>query len=305
MILFRLPRLLICLLICFNRRRSGEVEQIKTDDVKEAKLGDLNEEVMKELDDHEKHLASVLSRFETRGKRGRAVPVLLTRLMRNCVDVLCNEVNRRLMGIVPQNRRLFAVSNSEDGYLRGCRELREQTEQCGLENPALIRSTKLRKHLGIMTQLMNYDENELDTLARFMGHDIRVHREYYRLPEHTIDLAKVSKHLLMKNKGIDLTTSMENVHEDLVLSESDMDMDDPDPIGDDDNLSDPLPDPCETLTKVCKKRTNRLNKVQKSSPLKKVQKGLSKSVQRNSPLKKVQRNSPLKRPIRKEFVKKK
>ena len=48
---------------------------------------------------------------------------------------------------------------------------------------------------------MNLLENEQDILASFMGHDLRVHREYYRLPERTLQLAKVSKVLLQIQTG--------------------------------------------------------------------------------------------------------
>ena len=41
----------------------------------------------------------------------------------------------------------------------------------------------------------------MDMLARFMGHDIAVHREYYRLPEDTLQLAKCSKILLLMESG--------------------------------------------------------------------------------------------------------
>lgn len=43
---------------------------------------------------------------------------------------------------------------------------------------------------------MNLKDHELDQVAKFMGHDIRVHREYYRLTENTLQLAKMSKLLL-------------------------------------------------------------------------------------------------------------
>lgn len=46
-----------------------------------------------------------------------------------------------------------------------------------------------------MSQILNLSNHELDQLATFMSHDIRVHREYYRLPESTIQLAKVSKYI--------------------------------------------------------------------------------------------------------------
>ncbi|XP_057297977.1 uncharacterized protein LOC130628930 [Hydractinia symbiolongicarpus] len=37
------------------------------------------------------------------------------------------------------------------------------------------------------------EERELEMLASYMGHDIKVHREYYRLPEDTLQLAKCGK----------------------------------------------------------------------------------------------------------------
>ena len=44
-------------------------------------------------------------------------------------------------------------------------------------------------------------EKQLDSLAGFLGHDIHVHRNFYRLPEDTIQIAKVSKILLQLEKG--------------------------------------------------------------------------------------------------------
>ena len=34
-----------------------------------------------------------------------------------------------------------------------------------------------------------------------MGHDVAIHRDYYRLPEHTVELAKVSKLLMALDSG--------------------------------------------------------------------------------------------------------
>ncbi|XP_070826767.1 protein FAM9A-like [Chaetodon trifascialis] len=43
--------------------------------------------------------------------------------------------------------------------------------------------------------------NELDQLANFLGHDIRVHRDFYHLPEATIEVAKITKILLAMERG--------------------------------------------------------------------------------------------------------
>ena len=39
------------------------------------------------------------------------------------------------------------------------------------------------------------------TIADILGHDIRVHRQYYLLPQGTLQLAKLSKLLLAVEKG--------------------------------------------------------------------------------------------------------
>lgn len=53
-----------------------------------------------------------------------------------------------------------------------------------------------------MTQILGLSETNLDVLAKFMGHDIRIHRQFYRLPEYTVELAKVTKIMPTLTLGI-------------------------------------------------------------------------------------------------------
>ena len=50
--------------------------------------------------------------------------------------------------------------------------------ECGASKPEALRSTKLKKHVAIMTQVLNLKDNELDIVAQFLGHDIGIYREY-------------------------------------------------------------------------------------------------------------------------------
>lgn len=84
---------------------------------------------------------------------------------------------------------------------RGQDCLRIYADECGAQNPELLRSTQLRKHAATLSQALNLKNHELDQVADFLGHDIRVHREYYRLPEATTQVAKISKLLLAMEKG--------------------------------------------------------------------------------------------------------
>jgi len=56
-----------------------------------------------------------------------------------------------------------------------------------------------------MSQVLSLHKNELDLLASFLGHDIQVHREFYRLPQQTMQVAKLSKLLFATEKG-DIST---------------------------------------------------------------------------------------------------
>ncbi|KAK2814284.1 hypothetical protein Q5P01_000647 [Channa striata] len=50
--------------------------------------------------------------------------------------------------------------------------------------------------MATMSKVLHLKDNEMDDLADFLGHYTRVHRQYYRLPEGTLQLARISKVLL-------------------------------------------------------------------------------------------------------------
>ena len=55
-------------------------------------------------------------------------------------------------------------------------------EMDGLQAADRITWTSLRHHLATMAQVFALNEGEVELAAQFMGHDIRIHRKYYRLP---------------------------------------------------------------------------------------------------------------------------
>ncbi|MED6291778.1 hypothetical protein CHARACLAT_027188 [Characodon lateralis] len=86
-------------------------------------------------------------------------------------------------------------------HFRGSDIIREMAQSCGAKHPGALSSTKLRKHVASMSKVLNLKNSEMDNPADFLGHDIRVHRQYYRLPEGTTQLAKISKVLLALERG--------------------------------------------------------------------------------------------------------
>ena len=194
-----LKKMLLTAIILFNRRRSGETSRMTLDEYYGKDSGEpegFSEEMG--LSSLEKALAGSLKRIEITGKRGRTVPVLLPALMANALDLMVS--CREKVGVSSDNSYVFN-NNTDSGCIRGSDVLREYSEICGAKKPESLRSTKLRKHIATISQVVNLNENELDILASFMGHDIKTHREYYRLPEETTQLAKVSKLLHALDSG--------------------------------------------------------------------------------------------------------
>jgi len=101
----------------------------------------------------------------------------------------------------PETNNFVFAKPQSDFHIRGCDVMRRYASQCGAKVPEALRGTELRKHIATVSQVLNLKENELDLLAQFMGHDVRVHREYYTLPNDILQTAKVAKLLVAIESG--------------------------------------------------------------------------------------------------------
>ena len=93
-------------------------------------------------------------------------------------------------------------AKSSDGYLCPWSTLKDFCKKYNLKNPAAINSTNMRKYIATAVQMLSMKEEEMDWLARHLGHDIKVHRNFYRLPDAALELSKVSKLLISVEEGI-------------------------------------------------------------------------------------------------------
>ncbi|XP_043982140.1 uncharacterized protein LOC122836583 isoform X1 [Gambusia affinis] len=184
--------------ILFNRRRSGEVSKMPLSAYLSPNPSNDQDDLKEALSDLEKKLCEHFRRIEIRGKRGRKVPVLLTPEMQQSLDMLIGK--RQECGVPTENVHLFARPLAMSSY-RGSDCLRYFVSTCGAKRPDTLTSTKLRKQTATLSQILNLSNTELDQLANFLGHDIRVHRQFYRLPEGTLQLAKISKVLMALDQG--------------------------------------------------------------------------------------------------------
>lgn len=119
--------------------------------------------------------------------------------MKDSIDLILKI--RNSVNVFEQNEYLFAIPYTAVGCYRGSDCLRKAANECGSSSPKLLTSTKLRKHIATMSQLLNLSTNDREQLANFMGHDLSIHNEYYRLPDNTLQVSRVSKILLAMESG--------------------------------------------------------------------------------------------------------
>lgn len=186
----------------FNRRRSGEAAKMIVSDylVENDWQAGSSTELVQSLTSFEKKMFTYMKLVKVIGKRYRVVSVLLTPDMRKSID--CLLANRDQVLIPKSNPYVFSrVYFRSKGHLSGSETIRKLALQAGLKHPDRVTSTKVRKHEATIRQISNMAENETDGLAKYLGHDVRVHREFYRLTESAFQVAKVTKILLAMDTG--------------------------------------------------------------------------------------------------------
>ncbi|XP_059900285.1 uncharacterized protein LOC132451691 isoform X2 [Gadus macrocephalus] len=194
----KLTESLLAQIIVFNKKREGEASRLTLETYLKADTGPVNEDIYETLSAVEKQLSHRLTRIVTRGKRGRKVPILLLDRTKTSLDFMIEK--RKEVGVIDDNPFLFARIGTETN-IRGCDCLRKYAKESKASHPELLRSTKLRKHVATLCQLLDLDNQELEQVARFMGHDIRVHCDYYRQTDKTFQVAKIGKLLLAMEHG--------------------------------------------------------------------------------------------------------
>ncbi|XP_078146306.1 uncharacterized protein LOC144542825 [Centroberyx gerrardi] len=190
-----LAKVTLAKVIIFNNRRGQDISKMTLKSFKERDQTELHEDRGVCLSQFEQKLSKV----EVMSQGDRKV-VLLTPEVVNAITLLVNK--RDACGIHGDNPFLFARPNCPPtSSYQGQSCIRILANECSAQNPEYLRSTCLRKHIATLFQILHLKNNELDRLADLLGHDIRIDRDFYQLPEATTEIAKISKLLLAAEKG--------------------------------------------------------------------------------------------------------
>ncbi|XP_044766792.1 uncharacterized protein LOC123322828 isoform X2 [Coccinella septempunctata] len=187
----------LALLILFNRRRIGDVQFLKINDYRiDRKTESIDFKNL--LTESEKLLTKEYKRVVNCGKGSRAVVILVPQIIQTFINLL---LERRVKYISPDNDYVFALPGSTVKWGKGDVAFRTLTKKMNLKHPEAIGSNRLRKHIATVMQILNLSKHEKKQFSNFMGHTEKTHEEFYELPVDIYQTAKVSKILLMMDKG--------------------------------------------------------------------------------------------------------
>jgi hypothetical protein len=141
-------------IIVFNKRRGGEVSKLLLSSYVERPdwKKECNKDLIDTLKPIEKQLLNRMDLVFIPGKRNRKVPILLTTEVKFAMDAM---VKTRSVCNIPSENPYFFSNDSSNGQLNGWFVLNKVAGLAGLEHAALITSTRLRKYIATVSQVIN------------------------------------------------------------------------------------------------------------------------------------------------------
>ncbi|CAG9825783.1 unnamed protein product [Phaedon cochleariae] len=166
--------------ILHNRRRVGDVQYLEWHSLKEqfeTEYTISHTEIASSLTENEKILTENYKRIVSIGKGSRAVTILIPKKMFKYFKLLLKLREEPWFPI--ENTYFFTYPESKF-WIDGCCVIRKYANSSNAKYPELITSCRLRKHIATVTQLLNLQTNEIDQLAKFMGHTSKTHESFYK-----------------------------------------------------------------------------------------------------------------------------
>lgn len=173
----KLSECIMALTLLINRKRIGEIQFLKVHTYGAHRTSCQSEEFLESLTESEKILAKNFKRVITGGKGGKPVAILFPKNIQMFIDVM---LSVRSKCVFTSNEYLFANPKTENRWLSGYHVLKKIADNSGVSNKELFTSTRLRKQIATVLQVMNVTETEIEQFANFMGHTPKTHKEYYR-----------------------------------------------------------------------------------------------------------------------------
>lgn len=129
------------------------------------------------LTENEKILTQYYCKITAIGKGSRPVTILLPKHIRKYFSMICKLRKEKWF---PEKNVYFFTYPKSKFWIDGYSVMRKYAAICGAKHPELLTSSRLRKHIATVTQLLALKGNEIDQLAKFMGHTTKTHETFYK-----------------------------------------------------------------------------------------------------------------------------
>ncbi|XP_031783977.1 uncharacterized protein LOC100679361 isoform X11 [Nasonia vitripennis] len=180
----RLNESTLILIQLFNRKRQGEISRLLKSDIRESSMFRLDQESSGEefnnLSEQSKAAAKQYLRISILNKKGlRTTGLLIHQRLLESINLILKLRPESLK----QNKYVFARSSNNtsiDAWYEAYRIMRKYAEHCGVEDSSTLRGTMLRKQVATMVYAADIQDDKLQDLARFLGHELKIHLNYYR-----------------------------------------------------------------------------------------------------------------------------
>lgn len=170
----------LILTVLHNRKRVGDVQYLEYKSCKEQLKNVISiqqSELTDSLSESERIMTKNYKRIISIGKGSRPVTILIPKKLQKYYLLISK---LREQPWFPIDNIYFFTYPHSTHWIDGCSIIRKYVLQCDAKYPTLLTSNRLRKHIATTTQLLNLKENEIDQLAKFMGHTVKTHDTFYK-----------------------------------------------------------------------------------------------------------------------------
>lgn len=146
----------------------------------------LTNEFMDSLTETEKVLTTQYIKIQTIGKATQQVPVLIPKRVFKYYELIYDIRTNSPEWFPPhphkptrKNNYFFAFPNS-NRWICGIAGIKKRAKKCEAKQPNSLTVVRLRKHIATVTQILSLKENDVEQLAKFMGHTKKTHEQFYK-----------------------------------------------------------------------------------------------------------------------------
>lgn len=174
--------------IIHNRKRQSDVQYLQLEFFEEQRKSRILKtgvvEFMASLSECERIMVNNYFKYTCDGKGSRNYPVLVPQDKLRHYDLLLKIRKEKTgfneSGWFPvQNIYFFAQINSRR-WIDFPSNILKYGKEAGAKHPELLTTSKLRKHVATVTQLLSLRPNEVEQLSKFMGHTKKTHETFYK-----------------------------------------------------------------------------------------------------------------------------